>query len=68
VQAWKTRGPIHTFSERLKAQGDLSEEEFLALDAAAQVEVDAAVAFAENATWEPVSDLLRDVHTAQGAA
>ena len=68
VQAWKTRGPIHTFSERLKAQGDLSEEEFLALDAAAQVEVDAAVAFAENATWEPVADLLRDVHTAQGAA
>jgi pyruvate dehydrogenase E1 component alpha subunit len=68
VQAWKTRGPIHTFSERLKAQGDLSEEEFLALDAAAQAEVDAAVAFAEGGSWEPVSDLLRDVHTAQGAA
>jgi pyruvate dehydrogenase E1 component alpha subunit len=68
VQAWKTRGPIHTFSERLKAQGDLSEEEFLALDAAAQTEVDAAVAFAEAGSWEPVSDLLRDVHTAQGAA
>jgi pyruvate dehydrogenase E1 component alpha subunit len=68
VQAWKTRGPIHTFRERLKAQGDLSEEEFLALDAAAQVEVDAAVAFAEGGSWEPVSDLLRDVHTAQGAA
>jgi hypothetical protein len=26
------------------------------------------VAFAEGATWEPVADLLRDVHTAQGAA
>ncbi|MDD2844917.1 MAG: pyruvate dehydrogenase (acetyl-transferring) E1 component subunit alpha [Rhodoferax sp.] len=68
VLAWKTRGPIHTFSARLKAQGDLSEEEFLALDAKAQAEVDAAVAFAEAAGWEPVADLLRDVYTAPGAA
>ncbi|MCM2296579.1 pyruvate dehydrogenase (acetyl-transferring) E1 component subunit alpha [Rhodoferax sp.] len=68
VQAWKTRGPIHTFSARLKAQGDLNEDEFLALDAAAQAEVDSAVAFAEGGSWEPVADLLRDVVTAQGAA
>jgi pyruvate dehydrogenase E1 component alpha subunit len=68
VLAWKTRGPIHTFSARLKAQGSLTEDEFLALDAAAQTEVDAAVAFAEAGTWEPVADLLRDVHTPQGAA
>ena len=25
VEQWKTRGPIHTFSARLKAQGDLTE-------------------------------------------
>jgi pyruvate dehydrogenase E1 component alpha subunit len=68
VEAWKTRGPIHTFSARLKAQGLLTEEEFLALDAQAQAEVDAAVAFAEAGSWEPVADLLRDVHTPQGAA
>jgi pyruvate dehydrogenase E1 component alpha subunit len=68
VEAWKTRGPIHTFTARLKAQGDLTEEEFLALDAAAQAEVDAAVAFAEAGSWEPVEDLLRDVHTPPGAA
>ena len=68
VAAWKTRGPIHTFSARLKAQGDLSEDEFLALDAAAQAEVDAAVAFAEAGSWEPVADLLRDVVTPQGAS
>lgn len=67
VLAWKTRGPIHTFSERLKAQGDLNEAGFLALDAAVQAEVDAAVVFAEAGSWEPVADLLRDVHTAQGA-
>ncbi|ABE42718.1 pyruvate dehydrogenase (acetyl-transferring) E1 component subunit alpha [Polaromonas sp. JS666] len=68
VQAWKTRGPIHTFTARLKAQGSLTEDEFLVLDAAAQAEVDAAAAFAEAGTWEPVEDLLRDVHTREGAA
>ncbi len=67
VEAWKTRGPIHTYTARLKAQGSLSEEEFLALDAAAQAEVNAAVAFAEAGTWEQVEDLLRDVHTLEGA-
>ncbi|MDO9195255.1 thiamine pyrophosphate-dependent enzyme, partial [Rhodoferax sp.] len=68
IDAWKTRGPIHTYSARLKEQGDLTEDEFLALDAAAQAEVDAAVAFAEAGTWEPVEDLLRDVHTPEGVA
>jgi pyruvate dehydrogenase E1 component alpha subunit len=63
VELWKARGPIHTFSARLKAQGSLSEDEFLALDARAQAEVEASVAFAEAGTWEPVEDLLRDVLT-----
>jgi pyruvate dehydrogenase E1 component alpha subunit len=65
VEAWKARGPIHTFSARLKAQGSLNEDEFLALDKAAQSEVDAAVAFAESSKLEPVKDLLRHVYTAQ---
>ena len=68
VEAWKTRGPIHTYTARLKAQGRLSEDEFLALDARAQAEVDAAVAFAEAGTWEPVEDLLRDVYTPQSSS
>jgi len=61
VEAWKTRGPLHTFSARLKAEGKLTEEEFLALDREAMAEVDRAVAFAEAGTPEPVEDLLRDV-------
>jgi pyruvate dehydrogenase E1 component alpha subunit len=68
IEAWKTRGPIHTYTARLKAQGLLSEDEFLAFDARAQAEVDAAVAFAEAGSWEPVADLLRDVYTPPGAA
>jgi 2-oxoisovalerate dehydrogenase E1 component len=66
VEAWKTRGPIHSFTARLKAQGTLSEDEFLAIDAAAQAEVDQAVAFAEAGTWEPVEDLARDLLTPAG--
>jgi pyruvate dehydrogenase E1 component alpha subunit len=63
VEQWKQRGPLHTFTARLKAAGMLTEEEFLALDRAALAEVDAAVAFAEAGTWEPVEDLTRDVTT-----
>jgi pyruvate dehydrogenase E1 component alpha subunit len=62
VEQWKTRGPIHTFSARLKAQGDLTEERFLAIDAEAAAEVDRAVAFAEAGTWEPVEDLAKEVY------
>ncbi|MCX7961476.1 MAG: pyruvate dehydrogenase (acetyl-transferring) E1 component subunit alpha [Burkholderiales bacterium] len=63
VERWKARGPIHTFSARLKAQGDLTEEAFLALDARVAREVEEAVAFAEAGTWEPVEDLAKDVYT-----
>jgi pyruvate dehydrogenase E1 component alpha subunit len=62
VERWKTRGPIHTFSARLKAQGELTEAQFLELDRAAMAEVDQAVAFAEAGTWEPVEDLVKGVY------
>ncbi|MFF0282398.1 pyruvate dehydrogenase (acetyl-transferring) E1 component subunit alpha [Rhodococcus aetherivorans] len=68
VERWKERGPIHTFSARLKALTLLTEEQFRQLDAQAVAEVDDAVAFAEAGTWEPESDLLRDVTTPAGEA
>ncbi|MFN3565376.1 MAG: pyruvate dehydrogenase (acetyl-transferring) E1 component subunit alpha [Burkholderiaceae bacterium] len=61
VERWKTHGPIHTFTDRLKAAGMMTEDDFAAIDRAAIAEVDAAVAFAEAGTWEPVEDLTRDV-------
>jgi pyruvate dehydrogenase E1 component alpha subunit len=61
IEAWKKRGPIHTFSGRLKQEGWLTEEQFLALDAQAGQEVQAAVDFAEAAEWESVDDLLCEV-------
>ncbi len=63
VERWKTHGPIHTFTDRLKAAGMMTEDDFAALDRAALAEVDAAVAFAEAGTWEPVEDLTKDVLT-----
>jgi len=63
VEEWKKRGPIHNFSARLKERGELTEEQFLELDRAALQEVEAAVAFAEAGTWEPVENLARDVCT-----
>ena len=66
VEAWKTRGPIHTWSARLKAQGMLTEEAFLDLDRRVSDEVALAVAFAEAGSLEPVEDLYRDVLTPWG--
>ncbi|HUL91817.1 MAG TPA: pyruvate dehydrogenase (acetyl-transferring) E1 component subunit alpha [Burkholderiales bacterium] len=68
LEEWKTRGPLHTFSARLKSEGKLTEEQFLALDAKVGEEVEKAVAFAEGASWEPVEDLARDVTTPRAPA
>jgi len=64
VEEWKTRGPLHTFTARLKAERKLTEQQFLALDAEVAKEVEDAVAFAEAAEWEPVEDLTKDVTAA----
>lgn len=63
IEEWKKRGPIHTFSARLKVEGKLTEAEFLALDAQAEREVQEAVAFADAAQWEPVEHLTQDVYS-----
>lgn len=65
VEQWKQRCPIAAFERHVAALG-------LAVDAAAveaevAAEVEAAIAFAEAGTPEPVADLLRDV-TAEDAA
>jgi pyruvate dehydrogenase E1 component alpha subunit len=68
VEQWKQRGPLQTFSARLKAGGMLNEADFLALDARVAAEVNEAVAFAEAGHWEPAEDLARDLHTSGDAA
>jgi pyruvate dehydrogenase E1 component alpha subunit len=64
IEEWKTRGPLHTFTNRLKAERKLTEKQFLALDAEVAKEVEDAVAFAEAGSWESVEDLTKDVTAA----
>jgi len=63
VEEWKQRGPLHTYTDRLKAQGLMTEQDFQRLDGEANAEVAAAVAYAEQGAWEPIEDLTRDVYT-----
>ena len=63
VEEWKKKGPIHNLSNRLKAQNQLTEEEFLAMDAEAVKEVEEAIAFAEAGAWEPPEELTRFVYS-----
>ncbi len=73
VESWKQHGPILGLTNRLKAENLFDEDDFQRIDREAEAEVDAAVAFAEAGTLEPVQDLTRDVTTpptnaaAQGA-
>ncbi len=61
IEAWKRLDPIPALAGQLRAAGLLDDAGYAALDAAAEAEVDDAVAFAEAADWEPVDDLLTDV-------
>lgn len=62
VEEWKKRGPILRFETWLRGNEILHEADLRGIEAAAAEEVDAAVAFAEAATWEPVEELLRHVY------
>jgi pyruvate dehydrogenase E1 component alpha subunit len=64
VERWKAHGPIHGFTDKLKAAGLMTEADFERLDGAARDEVEAAVTFAEAASWESPATLTRDVTAA----
>ena len=63
VERWKQHDPISGLIDRLRAASMISQADVLAADQAAIAEVEAAVQFAEAGTWEPVTDLLRDVYS-----
>jgi pyruvate dehydrogenase E1 component alpha subunit len=63
VEEWKRRDPIATFVAQLREQALLTDAELAALRAAVDADVEAAVAFAEAAPWEPVEHLSKDVYT-----
>jgi pyruvate dehydrogenase E1 component alpha subunit len=67
VEEWKKHGPILRFREWVLATNLVHADDVQALESAIAEEIEAAVAFAEAAPWEPVTDLTRDVYTPAAA-
>jgi pyruvate dehydrogenase E1 component alpha subunit len=67
VEEWKERDPIDLLKERLESEAILTDEEWTGMEALVADEVEAAVAFAEAGTWEPVEDLTRFVYSEVGS-
>jgi pyruvate dehydrogenase E1 component alpha subunit len=62
VEHWRERDPIPAFTARVTGTGLLTAADLDAIEAAAQAEIDDAVAFARAGTLEPVEDLTRHVY------
>ena len=65
VEEWKKRDPIPAFIRRMEQDG--SAVDLAALEREIAQQVDAAVAFAENGTVEPIEDLLRFAYSEKTA-
>ncbi len=63
VEKWKERGPIKNLVKALRQQHLINDAEIEVLEQKVAAEVQDAVDFAENGTWEPVSDLTRFVYS-----
>ena len=61
VARWRERDPIDLLAGRMTEAGLLDEAGRAALEREVAAEVEAAVAFAEAGTWEPVEELTRFV-------
>lgn len=68
IEEWKARGPIVTFLARAKGEKLLDDRDIEAVEREAAAQIADAVTFAEQADWEPLSDLTRDVYTPDGEA
>jgi pyruvate dehydrogenase E1 component alpha subunit len=64
VERWKKRDPILALQSALREAGLLEARDLEAIERDAAKEIEEAIAFAESSPWEPVDDLLRDVHAA----
>jgi pyruvate dehydrogenase E1 component alpha subunit len=62
VDVWKERDPLVLFEQELRDAGFADDTAIAGFEAEVAAEIDAAVAFAEAGTLEPVSDLTRFVY------
>ncbi|APA98460.1 Pyruvate dehydrogenase (acetyl-transferring) [Nocardia seriolae] len=62
IADWKQRDPIEHLVADLAATGEFGDADRAALEAAADAEIDAAIAAAQAAPVEPITDLTRHVY------
>jgi TPP-dependent pyruvate/acetoin dehydrogenase alpha subunit len=65
VSEWRQRDPVVLLQQALCDHGALDDEQIAAIEAEIAATIDAAVAFGDAGTLEPVDDLTRHV-TADG--
>ncbi len=61
IEAWRKKDPIRQLQTWLEQTGLMHADEITGIEASIAAEIDAAVAFAEAGTWEPVEELERFV-------
>ena len=59
VEEWREKGPIVRFQGWLMANNLIRQDDVARLESEADAEIAAAVAFAENGTWEDIDTLTR---------
>ncbi len=63
VEKWKKIGPVVRFTDWLLESGMIHETDIDVIEQEVARTIEVAVVFAEQAPWEPVEDLTRDVMT-----
>jgi pyruvate dehydrogenase E1 component alpha subunit len=66
IEAWRRRDPITVLEARLREAGETDDADLAAAEAEVAAEIDAAVAFAEAGSLEPITDLTRFVYSERG--
>jgi len=63
VEAWKQRDPIQLFITHMTSAGLMNAQDLQHLEDRVAEEIRQAIETAETGPWEPIEDLLKDVHT-----
>lgn len=63
VKLWQEKGPVIRLINWLKENNHLEDEELSRIEADIKDEIEAAITFAEQGSWEPIEDLRKDVYS-----
>lgn len=62
IEEWRKKDPIVRFTDWLRQSGLMHDADLAQIEQEADIEIDAAVAFAEAGTWEPAEHLTKHVY------